>query len=378
MTAGEHKTTVLHLSTSSGPGGAERVISSLAAALNQQNCRVIVGLFRPGWLQDECERLGVETKLLPLPGGLQIGWFRDCLRLVREEQVAIIHAHEFSAVLFGWIVARISKVPFVGTIHGKNYYWEKFRRRLAYRIVSRSGRLVVVSDDLKRFVSQRVGIPESRLHVIYNGVESPAVESDASSQACRAELSLPTGVPVIGTVGSLYPVKGHRHLLDALPAILKRHPRTVLLIAGRGELEMTLKAQATRLGVDGHVRFLGMRNDVQRLLSVMDVFVLPSLSEGLSMALLEAMVSGKAAVATKVGGNPELIDHGKTGFLVLPENSSDLADQLVALLDNPELIRAFGRAGAELVHRRFSKAEMISRYQTLYASLLKPLLSGAN
>lgn len=183
---------------------------------------------------------------------------------------------------------------------------------------------------------------------------------------------------MIGTVGSLYPVKGHRHLLDALPAILKRHPRTVLLIAGRGELEMTLKAQATRLGVDGHVRFLGMRNDVQRLLSVMDVFVLPSLSEGLSMALLEAMVSGKAAVATKVGGNPELIDHGKTGFLVLPENSSDLADQLMALLDNPELIRAFGRAGAELVHRRFSKAEMISRYQALYASLLKPLLSGTN
>ncbi len=370
MTAGEHKTTVLHLSTSSGPGGAERVISSLAAALNQLNYRVIVGLFRSGWLQGECERLGVETTLLPLPGGLQIGWFRDCLRLVREEKVAIIHAHEFSAVVLGWIVARIANVPFVGTIHGKNYYWEKFRRRLAYRIVSRYGQLIVVSEDLKQFVSQRVGIPESRLQVIYNGVESPAIENNSSSQACRAELALPEGSPVIGAVGSLYPVKGHRYLLDALPAICKRYPRVILLIAGRGELEVSLKEQVARLGVEKHVRFLGMRNDVQRLLSVMDVFVLPSLSEGLSMALLEAMVAGKAVVATKVGGNAELIDHGRTGFLVSAENSSDLADQLIKLLGNPELIRDFGLAGAELVHRRFSKAEMISRYQTLYTSLL--------
>ena len=88
------------------------------------------------------------------------------------------------------------------------------------------------------------------------------------------------------------------------------------------------------------------------------------------MALLEAMVSRKAVVATKVGGNSELIDHGSTGFLVSAENSNDLADQLIKLLGNPELIRDFGLAGAELVHRRFSKAEMISRYQTLYTSLL--------
>ncbi len=370
MTAGEHKTTVLHLSTSSGPGGAERVISSLASALNQQNYRVIVGLFRPGWLQGECERLGVETKLMPLPGGLQVGWFRDCLGLVREEKVALIHAHEFSAVVLGWVVARIANVPFVGTIHGKNYYWEKFRRRLAYQIVSRYGQLVVVSEDLKRFVSQRVGIPESRLQVIYNGVESSAVGSDASSQACRAELELPEGSPVIGTVGSLYPVKGHRYLFDALPAVLTRYPGLVLLMVGRGELEAILKEQAARLGIEQHVRFLGMRNDVQRLLSVMDVFVLPSLSEGLSMALLEAMVAGKAVVATKVGGNSELIDHGRTGFLVSPENPIDLADQLIKLLDGPDLITKFGRAGAELVQRRFSKAEMIARHQALYASLL--------
>jgi glycosyltransferase involved in cell wall biosynthesis len=378
MIAGDGQAKVLHLSTSSGPGGAERVISTLAQALNDDRFRVIVGLFKSGWLQTECERLGVETRVIPLKGTLHMQWFRNCFRLVREERIALIHGHEFSAIVYGWIVSRLAGIFFVGTVHGKNYFWQKLRRRLAYRTISRLGQLVAVSEDLKDFIVKTVGIPASRVQVIYNGVESGSPVSDAEIDRCRAELGLSAGDPVIGTVGSLYPVKGHRYLLDAMPTILRQYPNAVLLLIGRGELEISLKEQTQRLGIEERVRFLGMRQNVPKLLAVMDVFVLPSLSEGLSLALLEAMASGKPVVATHVGGNSELIDHGRTGFLVQPEDARDLAANLLKLLSDPEKMQQFGRQAAERVRQHFSMGLMVDRYRDLYARALTVHNSGMN
>jgi glycosyltransferase involved in cell wall biosynthesis len=370
MTPEVEKLTVLCLSTSSGPGGAERVISVLSEALNQDGMRFIVGLFRPGWLQTECQRLGVETRVIPLAWPLHLKWFLDCLRLVRHENIGLIHAHEFSAIVYGWLVSRLAGVPFVGTIHGKNYFWEKLRRRVAYRIIARTGRLVAVSEDLKRFTVDKVGIPVSRVQVIYNGVEPGLPVSDAEIDRCRTDLGLGAGDLVIGTVGSLYPVKGHQYLLEAMPAVLKQFPNSVLLLIGRGDLEVSLKDQAKRLGIEERVRFLGMRHDVPKLLAVMDVFVLPSLSEGLSMALLEAMVSGKPVVATRVGGNPELVNHGQTGLLVNSEDAQDLAGSLITILNDRTMLQEFGQAGADRVLRHFSMDQMVRKYRDLYGHLL--------
>jgi len=367
---------VLHLSTSSGPGGAERVISTLAQALNDDRFRVIVGLFKSGWLQTECERLGVETRVIPLKGTFHRQWFRNCFRLVREERIALVHGHEFSAIVYGWIISLLAGIPFVGTVHGKNYFWQKLRRRLAFRTISRFGQLVAVSEDLKAFIVKTVGIPASRVQVIYNGVECCSPPSDPEIDRCRAELGLSAGDLIIGTVGNLYPVKGHRCLLDAMATILRRYPNAVLLLIGRGELEISLKEQTQRLGIEERVRFLGMRQDVPKLLAVMDIFVLPSLSEGLSMALLEAMASGKPVVATRVGGNPELIDHGRTGFLVQPEDVSDLAANLLKLLSDPEKIKQFGQQAAERVRQQLSMRQMVVWYKDLYARSLTVHNSG--
>ena len=376
MISREEKTTVLHLSTSSGPGGAERVISTLAATLNQGQFRIIVGLFRPGWLQGECEALGVRTSVMPLAGRFKLQWFRACLRLLRGERVALIHAHEFSAILCGWIVATLAGVPFVATVHGKNYFWEKLRRRVAYRLVSRQGTMVAVSQDLKQFVCEKVGVAENRVEVIYNGVAPAQTVTDEEAQQCKAELGISGCYPVLGVVGSLYPVKGHRFLLEAMPEIIRRWPKARLLVIGRGELEVALKEQVAQLAIGAHIHFLGMRQDVPRLLSVLDAFVLPSLSEGLSLALLEAMASGKPVVATLVGGNPELIDHGQTGFLVQPEDARDLAANLVKLLSDPGMMQQFGRQAAERVRQYFSMGQMVDRYRDLYARSLAVHNSG--
>ena len=197
------------------------MISTLTAALNRDQFRIIVGLFRPGWLQVECEVLGVKTFVMPLAGPLKLQWFRACLRLLRRERVALIHAHEFSAILCGWIVATLAGVPFVATVHGKNYFWEKLRRRVAYRLVSRHGTMVAVLQDLKRFVCEKVGIAEKRVQVIYNGVAQAQKVTVEEAQKCKAELGISGCYPVLGVVGSLYPVKGHRFLLDAMPEVLR-------------------------------------------------------------------------------------------------------------------------------------------------------------
>ena len=346
------------------------MISTLTAALNQGHMRVIVGLFRPGWLQAECERLGVRTIVIPIAGVLGLQWFLGYWDLIRKERVALIHAHEFSAIVCGWMLAKMTGVPLVATVHGKNYFWEKWRRRVAYRIVSRYGSLVAVSADLKRFICDKVGVAAEQVQIIYNGVAAAQPVADEEAQACKAELAIVGRFPVLGVVGSLYPVKGHRFLISAMPEIIRRWPGAVLLVVGRGELEASLKAQVEQLGIAENIRFLGMRADVPRLLSVLDAFVLPSLSEGLSLALLEAMASGKPVVATAVGGTPELVDQGQTGFLVSSEDAGSLAIKLIELLQDPLMMQRFSDQGAKRVRQRFSLEHMVVQYRRLYASLL--------
>ncbi len=163
------------------------MISTLTAALNQGHMRVIVGLFRPGWLQAECERLGVRTIVIPIAGVLGLQWFLGYWDLIRKERVALIHAHEFSAIVCGWMLAKMTGVPLVATVHGKNYFWEKWRRRVAYRIVSRYGSLVAVSADLKRFICDKVGVAAEQVQIIYNGVAAAQPVADEEAQACKAE-----------------------------------------------------------------------------------------------------------------------------------------------------------------------------------------------
>jgi glycosyltransferase involved in cell wall biosynthesis len=294
--------------------------------------------------------------------------FRD---LLRSEQVDLIHAHEFDANVQGTAVAAYLGIPVVATVHGKHYFWEKLRRRLAYRWVSRRATMVTVSKDLKRFMVEKVGVFSDRITVLYNGVDLPPTPTLADIEACRKELNLPHTERVVGVIGNLYPVKGHQYLIDAIPSVLEKYSDTSFVFAGRGQLETELKQQVNRLGLDKRVHFLGLRQDIFRILALLDVFVLPSLSEGLSMAILEAMMAGKPVVATSVGGNPEIVLDGETGFLVPPRDSRALASSLIALLRNQHLATQFGESGKLRAERQFGLQAMVSAYQSLYDEHLR-------
>jgi glycosyltransferase involved in cell wall biosynthesis len=362
---------VLQFSSSSGPGGAERVISKLSASLNRHPIyRSVVCLFRPGWLQQQCDRNGITTYVMKNRVPFDPRLFKDLITVIRRERVCLIHAHEFDAIVHGTMAASLCGLPVVATIHGKNYFWEKRRRRLAYRLVSRYAQLVAVSGDLKRFVVRSTGISDDRLSVVYNGVEGLSICSSKEIATSKEELGLLPNERVVGIVGSLYPVKGHKYLLDAVPAILQECPETVFLLIGKGGLEAQLKQQANRLSVERHVRFLGLRDDIPKLLASMDLFVLPSLSEGLSMSILEAMMAGKPIVATEVGGNVELIAHGESGFLVPSGNSEALASSIVSLLKDTGRATRFGENGRKRAVSMFSHDKMVEQYCALYKSCL--------
>lgn len=369
----DHKVkTILYLSTSSGPGGAERVISNLAASLDPKRFRTILCLFRPGWIQERSESRGVCTYVIPTQGMTDWRWALRFKRLLREEQVDLIHSHEFDANVQGTAIAALSGIPLVATVHGKNYFWEKLRRRLAYRWVSRRATMVAVSQNLKQFIVEQAGVLSDRIKVVYNGVDALPHCDRTDVEQCRRELGIPDSDHIVGVVGNLYPVKGHQYLIGGIRAVLKKCPNTSFVFAGRGQLEPELKDQVHRLGLEKRVHFLGLRQDIPRILAMLDVFVLPSLSEGLSMAILEAMIAGKPVVATQVGGNPELVLNGKTGFLVPPRDSQALASSLVTLLTTKALAAQFAEKGKCRAEGQFSLETMVRAYQALYDECLHP------
>ncbi len=363
--------TILYLSTSSGPGGAERVISNLAVSLDPERYRAILCLFRPGWIQERSESRGVRTYIIPTSGMADWRWAVRFKRLLQQERVDLIHAHEFDANVQGAFVAALLGIPLVATIHGKNYFWEKLRRRLAYRCVSHWTTMVAVSQNLKQFVIEKVGVSPDRLRVVYNGVDTLPYCEATEVDLLRKELDLPEQDRIVGVVGNLYPVKGHQYLIDGIPSILEKCPNTSFLFAGRGHLETELKEQVHRLNLDRRVHFLGLRQDISRILALLDVFVLPSLSEGLSMAILEAMIAEKPVVATNVGGNPELVLDGETGFLVSPRDSRALAESVTKLLVDREQAMKFAERGKHRAEGQFSLRTMARAYETLYDGCLR-------
>jgi glycosyltransferase involved in cell wall biosynthesis len=358
--------TILHLSSTSGLGGAEMIVKRLASSLDARRFRSVVCLFSPGWLYDASTNQGIPTSVVRINGAFDLRWARAFAALVKRERVSVIHAHEFTANTYGSLMGQILGVPVVATVHGKNYFAEQAKRRMAYRYVSRVSRMVAVSTDLKQFIVRRAGVSENRVDVIYNGVDLADPPPKEQLDAIRKDLNLDGYDHVIGAVGSLYPVKGHVHLIEALPEILRVFPRTLLLLVGQGDLEQELKAEVARRDLGAHVRFLGFRTDVPALLSLLDVFVLPSLSEGLSMALLEAMAAGKPVVATKVGGNAELVIDGDTGFLIDAESPQSLSAKVVQVLRDKARATSMGERGRRRVHDKFSFHAMVDRYQSCY------------
>ena len=364
-------TNVLHLIETSGPGGAENMMLRLAEALDPRRYRSIFCLLKDGWLRTQLASRGFDVAVVPNTHTPDFRWIWKVTRLVRTQRVDIMHAHEFAMNTYGSLVSLLTDVPAIATVHGKNYYADKLHRRLAYRFVARQSTMVAVSEDVREFLVQQVGVPPDRVTTVHNGIDMERYAPDPKVRyEERTRLGISNDELLVGAVGNLYAVKGHRYLLEALAQVRQSAPNIRCVIAGRGELRADLERHAAVLGIASNVQFLGFYDRVPALLQAIDVFVHPSVSEGLPLAVLEAMASGKPVIATRVGGIPEVVVHGRNGLLAAPASAEDLARQLEAILVSPSIGRRLGEEARETVREWFGMAAMVARYGALYGRAL--------
>ena len=355
----------------SGPGGAEHMVLMLANALRDLGLRVTLVTMRPGWMTERAERDGFPVWLEPQKPGIDLPWVARFARRLRAEGVDVLHAHEYEMNAYGGLAAAIARIPSVATIHGSVWGVDHKRHQLAYALVRLLGRqrVVAVSEELAQRLSKSLRRSRKSLDLVANGIPMPARPPERSAQdqrAARRQAGLPEDVRLVLAVGNLYPVKDHASLIRALARM--REPAHVA-IAGRGDEEERLRELIRELDLAERVHLLGLRDDIPTLLRAADVFVQPSLSEGLPLAVLEAMAAELPVVASDVGGVSEAVLPDETGLLTPAASPDALAEALDRLLKDPALAQRFARAGFERAREHFSVERMARLYVDLYDAL---------
>lgn len=337
----------------------------------------MVALCPPGeWLPGQLRAAGVPVWEMALSGPRACATALSLPRLVREHQVDVIHAHLTRATYYALAVGRLADRPVVSSVHVHT-------RDFVYRRLfpQRANCIITVSNYLRDNMV-RQGIPAARVRTIYNGTnffdplaaetetEDPE-QANASALPVRVELSLPPDAELVGIFARVEEFKGHFVLVEALKEIVARRPRAYFLCVGpvEPETQRALWERAAQDGLTERLRFTGTRNDVARLMAATDLVILPSRYEACSMAIIEAMAMGKPVVATRAGGNPELIVHGETGLLI-ERTPAELAAAIVQALSDDAFRQRMGEAAQKRALEHFSASVMVQQIEALYQEVI--------
>ena len=368
---------IVHVVETLDVGGLERMVIDLASRQKACGHRVrIACLFSEGSLATVARSAGVEVEAIAKRTGADAGALRRLRRNLVTRQTQVLHTHNASAHYHG-VLASLGAGPLarINTRHGMGSSGAVSRGDRLYRLaVAFSDRVVAVCEAARsRFVERRL-VPAAKIVVVPNGIDPArfAPRSDEARDALLREIGAEDGGFVVGTVGRLEPAKDQATLLDAFAILLRRRPDARLVLVGDGRLRASLEARAARSGLSGRVAFLGARPDVPRLLRSFDAFALSSLTEGYSLALLEASACALPIVATDVGGNREIVADGRTGHLVPPGSPERLAGALCALAEDAAGRRALGAEARGWALGEATTDVMSSRYEALYRAILAP------
>jgi glycosyltransferase involved in cell wall biosynthesis len=396
-------------------GGAQEVVRTLAENLTEAGCPTVVCAFKDGPLRKEIERLGIPVEILPercysilaLPlYVMEMFRLRQALAgLVKKYHINVIQTHLLRSLDFLVLSLRLpdflkrnpgvllEPTPLVFWTFQNAYFtlredhlarnkWllhpKRWTYRLLYRLAARwVNGFIAVSDEVKAAILAELGSESTdsvrdKISVICNSVDfrryQPASGKSRGEirSAIRRQLGLAENACLAVVVATFKEQKGHRYLIEGAPGAVLQFPDLHILLVGDGDLREKLLAQANASGLNGHLRFLGYRSDIPDLLAASDLFILPSLWEGLSMALVEAMASGLPVIATEVSGTKQVMVSGETGLLIPPGDARRLKEAMIQLLSDPARARAMGEAGQKRVEKFFGSKKQAEDHLSLF------------
>lgn len=363
---------VLQLVSSLTVGGAEQIVLTLAERIDPGRFETHVcslSVVGQNKLQPAFEQL--QIPLLPLNArhAYDLAVAQQVRQYARQQQIDLIHTHLTDADIIGRLVGRSLRLPVLSTMHNMphNYARQRRDRYWLQRFTARmlSSHLVAVSAKIRELYVQQWRIPPARISTIYNSVRMEHF------------LAVPAGVPetrefagpIITNVARFNPQKAQHNLLAAVPAVLEKFPQATFLLVGKGHLEPKLRQQAANLGINDRVVFTGVRHDIPAILAQSDLFVLSSAWEGMPLSVIEAMAAARAVLVTDVGGNAELVQNGRSGLVVPPNDVPALEKGLLALLQDKPARLALGAAARQRVQRLFNTERFVQQYESLYTAL---------
>jgi glycosyltransferase involved in cell wall biosynthesis len=347
---------IIHVSVGLNVGGMENLLVQFARYADRSRFDLkFVSLTVGGRAAEQIEQLGWPVTTLDISPGVKPAIVVRLTRLFRQARAKVVHTHNTKPLLYAVPAAHLAGVQtIIHTRHGQRYGETRQQNNLFNLVARWTDRVVSVSND-SATLSLRQGLPEQKLVTIHNGIDPSLFPATVSQQSG----------PIV-FVGRLNPEKDVPTLLRAAAVAVKEEPSIRLHLVGAGPNFSELKNLAEQLGIGQHVVFLGQTNDVAGVLAGASLFVLSSVTEGISLALLEAMACGLPVVATAVGGNSEVVVDGETGLLVPPRSPAELAAAMLKLYRQPELARQMGANGRKRVEAHFDSRRMVALYESLY------------
>lgn len=369
---------VVHLIATNFAGGPEKQIIEHLKLLDNIRFKGVVASFLEGDTDNEilgkAALGGVEHFAIPMTGALDLHAQHLLNTAINKNGISLLCTHGYKACVMGWLATRKNNIPLLAFSRG--YTSENIKVRfyewLERQVLKRADGIVSVSKGQEKKL-RKLGVIGAKNWVVHNAVnvsEIPQIIPNEERTKIFAQFNIPPNALLVVTAGRLSPEKGHRYLVDAIARCQPTNKEVYYLFCGEGSCLKKLKDQSQLLGISSNCLFIGFRHDLQEIFKVMDLFVLPSLTEGLPNVVLESFSCAKAVVATSVGGVPELVDDGKNGLLVSPGQSQDLADAMSTLLSNRNLRESMGVAGFQKVKAEFSFEMQGELLVNIYAELL--------
>lgn len=366
------KINVLHLLLSLETGGMERFVYEHCLEIDKSMFNVSVCCIdRLGGFYESLVENGIRVDLLEKNQN-HFDWFFPwkLKKYLKEDNINILHIHT-GAFFHGSVAGFLAKTPgIIYTEHGRHLVEPKVIYLLDKISSMFTDKIVTVSPDLKKHLINKIKLPAKKIVTIINGVNTKSFIPRDKSINLLKELGIESGYNVIGAVGRLAPIKNQAALIRAFDIVQQKIPKSRLILVGEGPCETELKNLTHELGLVGSVVFAGNRKDIPEILNLFDVFVLPSLLEGTSLSLLEAMASGVPPVVSNVGGNPNIVTEDYNGYLVEPNDFEKMAEKIISILTDAEKAQVFKNNSRNTVLSGFSLETNVELYKKIYIDLL--------